>query len=170
MLHYTTMQTPIGELVLIASDTGVREIRLPLPRQGAGTPGVAAGDHPVLDAARRQLEEYFDGARMTFDVALDVTGSPFQQEVWQALAEIPYGATESYGRLAERIGKPGAARAVGGANGRNPVPIIVPCHRVIGAAGALTGYGGPTDAGIAMKRWLIGHETAVAHHATAGRL
>ena len=168
MLHHTTMQTPIGELVLTASDTGLREIRLPLPERRAvvatvaTVATVAATGHPVLVAACSQLDEYFRGERQTFDVALDVEGSSFQREVWQALAEIPYGATESYGQLAERIGKPGAARAVGGANGRNPIPIIVPCHRVIGASGALTGYGGPTDDGIAMKRWLIRHETSVA--------
>ena len=160
MQHQTTMQTPIGELVLVASDRGLREIHLPLgPRSAHRRDGGA--DHPILTETRRQLEEYFRGERRGFDVPLDVDGSPFQREVWNALGLIPYGATESYGRLAERVGRPGAARAVGGANGRNPVPIVVPCHRVIGSSGALTGYGGPSEAGIAMKRWLIDHETAV---------
>jgi methylated-DNA-[protein]-cysteine S-methyltransferase len=112
----------------------------------------------VLTQARRELEEYFRGERRSFDVPLDQVGSTFQKTVWDALMAIPYGATASYGEVADLIGKPGAARAVGGANGRNPIPIIVPCHRVIGASGALTGYGGPGEAGIEMKRWLIGHE------------
>ena len=162
MLHHTTMQTPIGELVLIASDTGLREIRLPLPDRRRRATTVASTDHPILTAAQEQLDEYFRGERREFDVPLDVAGSAFQHEVWQALTTIAYGATESYGQLAERIGKPGAARAVGGANGRNPIPIVVPCHRVIGAGGALTGYAGPTDDGIAMKRWLLGHEMSVS--------
>ena len=161
MLHQTTMQTPIGELVLVASDSGLREIRLPLGTRPARRADDDA-DTPVLAETRRQLDEYFRGERRDFDLPLDVDGSPFQREVWDALVRIPYGATESYGQLAERVGRPGAARAVGGANGRNPLPIVVPCHRVIGASGALTGYGGPSQEGIAMKRWLIDHETAAA--------
>lgn len=160
MQHQTTMQTPIGELVLVASDRGLREIRLPLGPRATGDRTDGA-DHPILEETRHQLEQYFRGERRDFDLPLDVDGSPFQREVWDALGRIPYGATESYGQLAERVGRPGAARAVGGANGRNPVPIVVPCHRVIGAGGALTGYGGPSEDGIAMKRWLIDHETAV---------
>ena len=160
MQHQTTMQTPIGELVLVASDRGLRKILLPLgPRPAGGRDDGA--DHPVLKETRRQLEQYFRGERRDFDLPLELDGSPFQREVWDALGRIPYGATESYGQLAERVGRPGAARAVGGANGRNPLPIVVPCHRVIGAGGALTGYGGPSDEGIAMKRWLIDHETGV---------
>lgn len=160
MLHRMTMTTPIGPLTLVASDAGLREIRLPLDERYPPTPATPSTDHPILRAARRELDEYFRGERRTFDVPLDQVGSPFQKAVWAALATIPYGVTESYGQLADRIGKPGAARAVGGANGRNPIPIIVPCHRVIGANGALTGYGGPSEDGIAMKRWLIGHEGA----------
>jgi len=159
MQHQTTMQTPIGELVLVASDGGLREIRLPIDeRSDRGRPDSA--DHPILKETRRQLDEYFRGARREFDLPLELEGSPFQREVWDALGRIPFGATESYGRLAERVGRPGAARAVGGANARNRLPIVVPCHRVIGASGALTGYGGPSEEGIAMKRWLIDHETA----------
>lgn len=160
MQHQTTMQTPIGELVLVASDDGLREIRLPLGTC-PGAERADRADHPILTETRRQLEEYFRGERRDFDLPLELDGSPFQREVWDALGRIPYGATESYGQLAERVGRPGAARAVGGANGRNPVPIVVPCHRVIGATGALTGYGGPSEDGIAMKRWLIEHETAM---------
>jgi methylated-DNA-[protein]-cysteine S-methyltransferase len=164
MLHQTTMDTPIGELVLVASDDGLREIHLPLGDRPA-LRGDDDPDNPVLRKARRQLGEYFRGERREFDLSLDVDGSPFQRTVWDALLRIPYGTTESYGRLAERVGRPGAARAVGGANGRNPLPIVVPCHRVIGASGALTGYAGPSAEGVAMKRWLIDHEAAAA---TAG--
>ena len=160
MQHQTAMQTPIGELVLVASARGLREIRLPLGPRSAPHRDDGA-DHPILRETRRQLEEYFRGERRDFDLPLELDGSPFQHEVWDALGRIPYGGTESYGQLAERVGRPGAARAVGGANGRNPVPIVVPCHRVIGASGALTGYGGRSEEGIAMKRWLIDHETGV---------
>ncbi len=168
MLYRTSMTTPIGELVLVASDTGLREIRLPLPSRLRPASGVSeAPDHPVLAAARIQLGEYFAGARTAFDLPTDVDGTAFQHSVWDALCDIPFGSIESYGRLAERVGKPSAARAVGGANGRNPLPIVVPCHRVVGATGALTGYAGPDEAGIAMKRWLLNHEgaktTAVNH-------
>ena len=160
-MHYqTTMQTPIGELVLVASESGLREILLPLAPQSAPRRDDGA-DHPILRETRRQLEEYFRGERQDFDLPLEFDCSPFQRAVWNALCRIPYGGTESYGQLAERVGRPGAARAVGGANGRNPLPIVVPCHRVIGASGALTGYGGPSEEGIAMKRWLIDHETGV---------
>jgi O-6-methylguanine DNA methyltransferase len=107
-----------------------------------------------LRAAAEQLDQYFAGARRRFDLPLDLPGTPFQQRVWQALSEIPFGETLSYGQLAARIGKPGAARAVGLANNRNPISIIVPCHRVIGADGSLTGYGGGLD----RKRWLLAHE------------
>lgn len=161
MLHETTMHTPIGELLLVASDRGLREIRLPL---GTRRPNRAAAsaDTPVLAETRRQLAEYFRGERRDFELPLDIDGSTFQREVWDALVRIPYGETESYGQLAVRVGRPGAARAVGGANGRNPLPIVVPCHRVVGASGALTGYGGRSQEGIAIKRWLIDHETAAA--------
>ncbi|MCA9677318.1 MAG: methylated-DNA--[protein]-cysteine S-methyltransferase, partial [Myxococcales bacterium] len=103
---------------------------------------------------RAQLAAYLDGARRAFDVPLAPAGTPFQLAVWDALLAIPYGATESYGALARRLGRPHAARAVGAANGQNPISIIVPCHRVIGADGSLTGYGG----GLPAKRWLLAHE------------
>ncbi len=168
MLYRTTMTTPIGELVLVASDAGLREIQLPLPsrlRPAIGT--TEAPDHPVLAAARTQLGEYFGGKRTAFKLPTDVDGTAFQHSVWDALCDIPFGSIESYGQLAQRVGKPSAARAVGGANGRNALPIVVPCHRVVGASGALTGYAGPDEAGITMKRWLLNHEgaeiTAVSH-------
>jgi len=162
MLHRTTVTTPIGDLRVLASDEGVRAILLPLPDRHVRAAAQDDPDHPVLLEASRQLGEYFAGERRGFDLPLDVEGTAFQRSVWDALVEIPYGGTESYGELAERIGRPGAARAVGAANGRNPVPIIVPCHRVIGADGALVGYGGPSEAGLAMKQSLIRLEAEAA--------
>ena len=154
MLYRTTVQTPIGALRIVASDQGVREILLPLPGKTAPS-AKDQSDHPVLTRTAAQLDEYFRGERRDFDVPLDIEGTPFQRQVWDALVTIPYGVTESYAELAERVGRPGAARAVGGANGRNPVPIVVPCHRVINASGTLGGYGGPGDEGLAMKRALL---------------
>jgi methylated-DNA-[protein]-cysteine S-methyltransferase len=162
MLHRTTVTTTIGDLRVVASDAGVRAILLPLPDRHAPAAARDDPDHPVLRDASRQLREYFAGERRVFDLPLDVDGTAFQRSVWEALVEIPYGATESYGQLAERIGRPGAARAVGAANGRNPVPIVVPCHRVIGADGTLVGYGGSSEAGLTMKRRLIRLESEAA--------
>ena len=110
-------------------------------------------DMPFADV-RRQLDEYFRGQRTHFDLKLAPEGTTFQQRVWQLLLQIPYGQTRSYGQLAELLGQPGAARAVGLANGRNPIGIVIPCHRVVGSQGALTGYGG----GLERKRWLLAHE------------
>ena len=112
----------------------------------------------ALDFARVQLQEYFAGVRQTFDLPLHPMGTPFQLTVWRELARIPYGATISYGELARRIGQPQAMRAVGAANGRNPLPIVLPCHRVIGADGSLTGFGG----GLPTKRFLLAMEDGVA--------
>ena len=109
---------------------------------------------PTSTRSGGQLAEYFAGTRMDFELTLNPAGTPFQLTVWSALREIPYGATASYGKIAAAIGRPDAARAVGWANGQNPIPIIVPCHRVIGADGSLTGYGG----GLPAKRWLLAHE------------
>jgi O-6-methylguanine DNA methyltransferase len=117
--------------------------------------GVAAGDDPVLAATATQLEEWFAGERRSFDVPVELDGTPFQREVWTALCGIPFGETISYGELARRVGRPpSASRAVGAANGRNPVSLVVPCHRVIGANGTLVGYGG----GLERKRWLLDWE------------
>ena len=121
---------------------------------------------PVLKLARTQLEEYFAGKRRTFDVPLAPRGTGFQQIVWRALLAIGYGETWSYGQLARAIGRPAASRAVGAANGRNPLAIIVPCHRVIGANGTLTGYGG----GLPAKKWLLQHEQKHGGHAAIGTL
>ncbi len=114
-------------------------------------------DTPLLIEAARQLDEWFSGRRTEFDLPLHLTGTPFQLRCWEALRSIPYGETISYGEQARRIGSPKASRAVGGANHRNPISIIVPCHRVIGADGSLTGYGG----GMHIKAWLLAHEQRV---------
>ena len=152
-----TVSTPIGPLVLDAGEDGVSWLSLDgsaPPRPHATTR--AARAH--LDAAARRLDEYFEVRLTRFRLSLAMHGTAFQREVWSALVDIPYGETISYGELARRVGAPGAARAVGLANGRNPVPIVVPCHRVIGANGTLTGYGGGLD----RKRWLLAHEAGRA--------
>jgi methylated-DNA-[protein]-cysteine S-methyltransferase len=111
----------------------------------------------VLAQAARELAEYFEGSRVDYEVALDPLGSPFQLAAWRGLREIPYGETVSYGEQARRLGHPGKARAIGAANGSNPLPVIVPCHRVIGSDGRLTGFGGGLD----RKAWLLHHERQV---------
>ena len=141
------VDTPVGRLGLVASERGLRRVLW------AGEPG-AGGDEAVLAAAAAQLREYFDGSRRAFDLPLDLEGTPFQRRAWLALAEIPYGATRSYGEQARLLGMPRAARAVGAANGANPVPIVLPCHRLVGADGSLTGFGGGLD----VKRWLLDFE------------
>jgi methylated-DNA-[protein]-cysteine S-methyltransferase len=161
-LYRTTVATPVGDVVVVTSDTGIREIRLPLPGAARRPPGDSLDGHPLLGRARSQLDEYFRGTRRGFDLPLDVRGTDFQRAVWDALVAIPYGRTASYGEIAARIGRPGAARAVGAANARNPVPIVVPCHRVIGADGRMVGYGGPSEEGIALKRRLLAIETSGA--------
>ena len=155
-LSTTTVDTPIGPLQLVASETGLREVLFAGQAPSAGEPA-ADGGSPVLDEAARQLREYFDGARTDFTVPLDLAGTPFQITAWRALAEIPYGETVSYAEEARRLGRPRAVRAVGAANGRNPVPIVLPCHRVIGTNGSLTGFGG----GLHVKRALLDHEAGV---------
>jgi len=150
------IDSPVGELTLTASDTALTGVYFPTSRHGRPPqPDGARSD--VLDRVRSQLEEYFAGTRQTFDLPLAPTGTPFQLQVWELLRRIPYGATTSYGALARQLGDPTASRAVGAANGQNPIPIIVPCHRVIGANGDLTGFGG----GIERKRWLLQHEGAL---------
>jgi methylated-DNA-[protein]-cysteine S-methyltransferase len=145
-----TMSSPLGLLRLYAQDDELAAIALP----DRPAPDARPGSGGVLALAARQLAEYFAGERRTFDVPLSPHGTAFQQRVWRALLAIPYGQTRSYGELARAIGRPAAARAVGAANGRNPIAIVVPCHRVIGASGALVGYGG----GMAAKRYLLDHE------------
>jgi len=145
-----TMRSPIGTLCLSAEDE--RLVGLHLPDRPA--PAGPRGRGGVLARAAAQLAEYFAGERRDFDLPLAPSGTEFQRTVWHALAEIPFGATCSYGDLARVVGRPSASRAVGAANGKNPIAIILPCHRVIGASGELTGYGG----GLPMKRWLLEHE------------
>jgi methylated-DNA-[protein]-cysteine S-methyltransferase len=155
-----TLASPLGELTLHAAASGLRAILFPETRHppGLGSPAAtpSAAAARVLEQAARELDDYFAGRRRTFTLPLAPDGTAFQQRVWAALAAIPFAATWSYGRLAAAIGQPTASRAVGAANGRNPLPIVVPCHRVIGADGSATGYGG----GLPAKRWLLAHEAA----------
>jgi methylated-DNA-[protein]-cysteine S-methyltransferase len=145
------LDTPVGRLTIVAGDRGLRAVLF----AGEAPPeGAEEGPHPLLDSAGTQLREYFAGERRAFELPLDLRGTPFQQRAWLALASIPYGTTVSYGEQARRLGHPRAARAVGAANARNPVSIVLPCHRVIGADGTLTGYGG----GLRAKRALLEHE------------
>ena len=155
---YTTVASPIGELLLVGDGGALRglymrEGRRPVAVRADWTPAAEPFDH-----VRAQLEEYFEGGRTSFDVPLALDGTPFQRRVWHTLQKIPYGETISYGELAKRVGQPGAARAVGLANGSNPIAVIVPCHRVIGANGKLTGYGG----GMERKRILLDLERGAA--------
>lgn len=149
-----TVDTPIGPLVLVASATGLRAVDFGVDPERAAIP---EDDSPILTEAERQLTEYFDGSRREFDLPLEPEGTPFQVSVWKVLHTIPYGETISYGEQARRLGDARKARAVGGANGRNPLPIVVPCHRVIGSSGALTGFGG----GIPIKESLLRLEREV---------
>jgi methylated-DNA-[protein]-cysteine S-methyltransferase len=160
MLNSTTHPTPVGRLTLVASNRGLRAVLWPkLSPQRAGiSPRPRHNpDHPILQKTVRQLDEYFAGARTSFDLPLDLEGTRFQLAAWRSLADIPFGATTSYGRQAAALGIPTAARAVGAANGANPVCIVLPCHRVIGANGSLTGFGG----GLPVKQWLLDHEAHV---------
>ncbi|WP_109125751.1 methylated-DNA--[protein]-cysteine S-methyltransferase [Dyella sp. C11] len=156
-LWYDNMPTPIGTLMLVADDTGLREVWFSTGRQQRTPDENWVRSREPLAEARRQLDEYFAGERQHFDLTLRPHGTPFQQQVWWELARIPYGTTISYGELARRIDHPQAMRAVGAANGRNPLPIILPCHRVIGANGSLTGFGG----GLPTKRFLLSLESQV---------
>ncbi len=146
-----TVDSPIGPLTVIASDHGLRAILWPDDTDPVLDQADPAAPSDIADEAARQLGEYFAADREHFDLPLDLVGTDFQVQAWEALADIPYGETVSYGEQAERLGRPKAARAVGAANGRNPVPIVLPCHRVIGSNGSLTGFGG----GIDIKRFLL---------------
>jgi methylated-DNA-[protein]-cysteine S-methyltransferase len=150
---HAVIDSPLGPLLLAAEDGALTLLWMsPLPDRGADAG--EARDRAVLAAAGEQLDAYFAGDLTVFDLPLAPAGTPFQQRVWQALVEIPFGETTSYGALANHLERPGAARAVGLANGSNPISIIIPCHRVIGSDGRLTGYGG----GIDRKAWLLDHE------------
>jgi len=152
------VDSPLGRLRLVASSRGLVGLYFPEHRHARSIEAEEVERHPVLDSARRELAQYFAGQRTHFETPLappeERGGTPFQLAVWNALVAIPFGETRSYGDLARSIGRTSAVRAVGAANGLNPISIFVPCHRVIGAAGALTGYAG----GIEAKRWLLEHE------------
>ena len=154
---YRTMDSPVGTITLAGRDDVLMHLRMDDQSHPPAGRDEWVHDPEAYGDAVAQLEAYFAGELTDFDVDLRLEGTPFQQQVWAALQEIPYGETWSYGELADHIGKPGAARAVGLANGRNPVGIIVPCHRVIGADGSLTGYGGGLD----RKRLLLELEAGV---------
>ncbi len=157
-----TYDSPVGRLTLIASEVGLRAVLwdgdAPARARLATSPREGDGAAPVLEEARRQLDDYFAGRRTSFDLPLDLQGTPFQQDAWRALAEIPFGETRTYAQQAGSLGRPNASRAVGAANGRNPLSIVLPCHRVVGSDGSLTGFAG----GLETKRWLLEHERAVA--------
>lgn len=159
IIHYDEMDSPVGTLRLVADSHGLREIRFERERHPKSAhPGWIRASGP-LSFARVQLEEYFAGTRRQFELPLHPVGTPFQLTVWEELGRIPYGVTISYGELARRVDKPRAVRAVGAANGRNPLPIVLPCHRVIGSDGSLTGFGG----GLPTKRFLLTMEDRLAH-------
>ena len=142
MILHRRIESPAGPLIIAADETGLRHIEFYQNRHPADRADWRGGDNDVLQAAETQLHEYFAGVRTHFELPLAPQGTAFQLDVWQELARIPYGTTISYAELAQRVGKPAATRAVGAANGRNPLPIVLPCHRVIGIDGALTGFGG----------------------------
>ncbi|MGB8196242.1 MAG: methylated-DNA--[protein]-cysteine S-methyltransferase [Acidimicrobiales bacterium] len=152
----STVESPIGPLTLLARNGVLTNLTMQEHRHSSPTPPDAIVDDAWFKDVAEQLDRYFAGKLTTFDVEMDLRGTEFQQRVWAQLREIPYGETISYGELARRVGNANASRAVGLANGRNPISIIVPCHRVIGADGSLTGYGG----GLERKTWLLDHESA----------
>src|SRR6266850_6182375 len=165
MNTFKRLATPVGELLLTASDTALTGVYFPTSRRGPPPTHRADwvqddGQGPASESlarAKQQLTEYFDGTRTAFDLPLEALGSAFEHRVWNALRTIPFGVTVSYSELARRLGDVNATRAVGAANGKNPIPIIVPCHRVVGSKGELTGFGGGLD----RKRWLLEHEGAL---------
>jgi methylated-DNA-[protein]-cysteine S-methyltransferase len=154
VLRYTYVDTPIGAILVARDENTIIEIHF----AGAEPKSDWTRDDDALREAAAQLRAYFAGERTTFDLPLAPRGTEFQQSVWDALQRIPYGETTTYSTIAERIGRPAAIRAVGAANGANPIPIVIPCHRVIGASGSLTGFGG----GIDVKRQLLALEARVA--------
>jgi methylated-DNA-[protein]-cysteine S-methyltransferase len=155
--YFSELSSPIGPLLLLGDQRALSAIYMLEHRHQPPLGGGSVRSDEALSRARSQLQAYFLGELTEFDVPLAARGTEFQRRVWQALCAIRYGETESYGQLARRIGNPSASRAVGLANGKNPISIIVPCHRVIGADGSLTGYGG----GMERKKWLLEHEKRI---------
>ena len=163
-----TYQAPFGVLTVVGSDLGIRFVMFANDAHPKPLEQLQISDteiHDSVNVAITQLEEYFSGTRRDFELPLDLQGTEFQVSAWNALADIPYGQTASYGQQAASIGRPKAVRAIGGANGRNPVAIVLPCHRIVGADGSLTGFGG----GIEVKKWLLDHEQAMLHNTTSNR-
>ena len=152
------MDSPVGSLLLAKDESGLREIRFKKDSDFDIPVDWTRSDKGLADV-RRQLVEYFNGTRTTFDLPLAPEGTEFQKNVWQALTQIPHGTTVTYLDIANKLGRPGSVRAVGAANGANPISIIIPCHRVIGSDGSLTGYGG----GLENKKWLLKHEGVEVH-------
>ena len=162
------LHTPFGELTVVASDAGVRYVMFDNdahPKSFANMTIVDDSKHHVVASAVHQLNEYIAGDRREFDVPLDLVGTEFQVQAWRSLANIPFGTTASYAQQAASIGRPTATRAIGAANGRNPVVVVLPCHRVIGADGSLTGFGG----GLPTKKWLLQHESDVLSRMSSTR-
>jgi methylated-DNA-[protein]-cysteine S-methyltransferase len=159
-LFSAVTDSPVGALTIVASDRGLRAILWPTDTDDRVSIGSSTNDseHPVIAATIDQLDDYFSRERTEFDLPLDPVGTPFQQSAWAVLQTIPYAETISYGEQAARMGDRRKARAVGAANGRNPISIVVPCHRVVGTSGSLTGFA----AGIETKAWLLDHERRVA--------
>jgi methylated-DNA-[protein]-cysteine S-methyltransferase len=157
---YTWVSSPVGRLKLVASDHGLAAVlwATDRPHRVRLTTGSEDARHPVLAEAERQLGEYFAGRRTKFSLTLDFAGTPFQRKVWHALLTIPFGETRSYAQIAKQIGSPAATRAVGAANGRNPIAIVAPCHRVIGSGGKLTGFAG----GLEAKAYLLALEAGTS--------
>ncbi len=157
-VSYCIVRSPVGRILLAGNARALTHLSFQDGRHPTGPDPRWVYDEKPFQRPIRQLEEYFSGKRKTFTITLAAQGTPFQQRVWQALRTIPYGRTRSYGQVAKAVGKPKAARAVGAANGQNPISIIVPCHRVIGSTGKLVGYGG----GLSIKETLLAHESS--HH------
>ena len=163
-----TCEAPFGVVTVIGSNFGIRFVMFSNDAHPKPLEKLHISDtdiHDSVNDAVIQLDEYFAGSRRDFELPLDLQGTEFQVAAWNALADIPYGHTASYGQQAASIGRPKAVRAIGGANGRNPVGIVLPCHRIVGADGSLTGFGG----GIEVKKWLLDHEQSILHSATGNR-
>jgi methylated-DNA-[protein]-cysteine S-methyltransferase len=157
-LTYDVVPAPIGRLVVASDGAAIVGVWMANAKPNDASWADHRGDDALLAQAREELGAYFDGRRRTFTVPLAPNGTEFQRRVWQELRTIPFGSTTSYAAIAHRVANAAAVRAVGAANGRNPIPIIIPCHRVIGSDGSLTGFGGGLD----RKRWLLHHEGALA--------
>ncbi len=162
-MYYDWTESPVGDLLIVAGETAVTRIRFRKETHSGEVAEDWRCGGPVVAAARRQLDEYFEGRRTCFDLPVALSGTPFQLRAWEALQRIPYGATRSYGEQARAMGRPRAVRAAGAANRRNPIVIVVPCHRIIGGDGRLTGYGGGLD----IKEYLL--ELEQRHVNAAGR-